>query len=152
MAAASRTDPYLGYRFLVEIEGLVVGGFSEVSGLSVEMTPEEYAEGGLNAFTHKLPTRFSHPNLVLSRGLTDSSDLWTWCQESAGWFVPTIRRRNVRIVLLDAAGAESWGWEVAKAYPVQWSGPELRADRAAVAIERLELAHRGVSAVEGLPP
>ena len=37
MAVALRIDPYLGFRFLVEIEGLLVAGFSEVSGLQAEI-------------------------------------------------------------------------------------------------------------------
>jgi len=32
----TRIDPYLGFSFLVEVEDLIVGGFSEVSGLQVE--------------------------------------------------------------------------------------------------------------------
>ena len=33
---ASRKDPYMAFNFVVEIEGLTVGGFSEVSGLQIE--------------------------------------------------------------------------------------------------------------------
>jgi len=38
-ALGVRLDPYLGYNFLVEIDGLLAGGFREVRGLesSVEM-------------------------------------------------------------------------------------------------------------------
>jgi hypothetical protein len=34
MPVAERKDPYLSFRFLVEIHGLIVGGFSEVSSFS----------------------------------------------------------------------------------------------------------------------
>ena len=47
MPLAARADPYLGFRFLVEIEGLIVGGFSEVSGLQAETEFEEVREGGV---------------------------------------------------------------------------------------------------------
>ena len=68
-----RNDPYLGFKFLVEIEGLVVGGFSEVTGLQVETEVETYREGGLNEYVHKLagPTRYPS-NLVLKHGMTES--------------------------------------------------------------------------------
>jgi hypothetical protein len=37
MAVGDRKkDPYLSFRFLVEIQGLIVGGFSEVSGLQAD--------------------------------------------------------------------------------------------------------------------
>ncbi len=41
MSVGDRQDPYLGCRFLVEIEGLIVAGFSELSGLQVEVGTEE---------------------------------------------------------------------------------------------------------------
>ena len=34
-------NPYTAFNFLVEIQGLVVGGFSEVSGLQAETETEE---------------------------------------------------------------------------------------------------------------
>jgi len=46
---------------LVEINGLVVGGFSEVSGLEVEIDVEEYREGGKNEYVHYLPTGAKYP-------------------------------------------------------------------------------------------
>jgi hypothetical protein len=36
-------------------------------------------------------------------------------------------------------------WNFADAYPVKWAGPELRASSNAVAVETVELAHRGIS-------
>ena len=48
-------DPYQGFNFLIEIEGLLTGGFSEVTGLESEIEVEEYREGGLNQYIHQLP-------------------------------------------------------------------------------------------------
>ena len=78
MALGDRTDPFLNYRFGVEIEGLIVGGFSEASGLQVEVETEDYQEGGVNDYTHKLPKTLKHPNLVLKRRITDTDALWKW--------------------------------------------------------------------------
>jgi phage tail-like protein len=148
MSADERHDPYLTYQFVVEIEGLRVGGFSGASGLSVEMQPEEVQEGGVNHYTHKLPTRYGHGNLVLKRGLTDYAGLWEWV-ESASEGVVT--RRNVDVYLLDGTRDLVWGWTFLSTYPVKWTGPEFQADQSAVAVETLELVHAGVRAVEGLP-
>jgi phage tail-like protein len=143
MAVGDRVDPYLSFHFLVEIEGLVIGGFNEVTGLTVEVEIEEYREGGLNAYIHKLagPTRYPN-NLVLKHGLTDSDTLWNWHQDVASG---NIQRKNGSIILLDSAGEEQWRWNFADAYPVRWVGPDLRAGSAEVAIETLELVHRGLS-------
>lgn len=144
MAVATRTDPYLAFRFAVEIQGLVVAGFSEVTGLEWELEFKEHREGGLNDYVHKLPGRVRYPaNLTLRRGLTDVDAIWGWYRDAARG---QIQRRNGSIVLLDARGEERWRWNFVGAYPVRWSGPELRAATGAVAVETLELAHRGLEA------
>ena len=48
-----RTDPYQVCNFLVEIEGILAGGFSECSGLQVETEVFDYREGGLNEYVHR---------------------------------------------------------------------------------------------------
>jgi len=138
-----RNDPYMSFNFFVEIEGLIVGGFSEVSGLQIESAVEEYKEGGQNEFVHKLPGPARYPsNLVLKRGLTDIESLWSWHQDVV---VGKIERRNGTIYLLDRMGVPAMWWNFKEAYPVKWSGPELKADSTAVAVETIELVHRGIS-------
>jgi phage tail-like protein len=142
MALGQRSDPYTAYNFLVEIEGLVVGGFTEVTGLQIEVEVQDYREGGLNDYIHRLagPTRYPS-NLILKRGLADIDLLWAWHQAVTHGI---ILRRNGSIVLLDPAGSEKWRWNFVGAYPVRWLGPELRSGSANVAVETLELVHRGI--------
>jgi phage tail-like protein len=142
MAVGTRKDPYLNFTFLVEIEGMVVGGFTEVSGLHVEVEVKDYREGGLNDYIHKLPGPTRYPsNLILKRGLTDAETLLKWHREVNQGI---INRKNGSIVLLDSSGEETWRWNFVQAYPVKWSGPDLRAGTAEVAVETLELAHHGL--------
>lgn len=138
----SRRDPYLGLNFRVEIGDLEVGGFTEVTGLQVETEFQDYREGGVNEYVHRLPGPMRYPqNLVLKHGLTDGDSLWSWCQDVARG---VITRLNVTIYLLDNAGLPVVRWEVQEAYPVRWSGPEFRAEHAGVAFESIELTHRGL--------
>jgi len=138
-----RNDPYMAFNFFVEIEGLIVGGFSEVGGLQVETVVQEYQEGGQNGYVHKLPGPARYPaNLTLKRGLTDIETFWSWHQDV---IAGQIERRNGTIYLLDRQGAPAMWWDFKQAYPVKWSGPELRADSNAVAVETVELVHRGIS-------
>ena len=51
----TRNDPYMSFNFFVEIEGLIVGAFTEVSGLQVETQVHDYQEGGQNEYVHRLP-------------------------------------------------------------------------------------------------
>ena len=138
-----RNDPYMAFNFLVEIEGLVVGGFSEVTGLQIETEVKDYREGGLNEYIHKLagPTRYPS-NLILKHGLTDIETLWSWHQEVTRGI---IKRRNGTIYLLDQQRLPAMWWDFMEAYPVKWVGPELRADSNTVAVETVELVHKGIS-------
>ncbi|PKM82004.1 MAG: phage tail protein [Firmicutes bacterium HGW-Firmicutes-14] len=142
MSMASRKDPYAGFMFLVEVGGLVVGGFSEVSGINAETEVEEYREGGVNDYVHRLPKITKYPNLILKRGITDSDTLWKWYRNVAAG---KVERKNGSVILLDYAGNEKWRWNFSQAYPVKWSGPDLKADNSLVAVETLELAHNGLT-------
>lgn len=144
MAIAERRDPYQSFNFLIEVQGLIAGGFSEVSGIQAETEVEEIKEGGVNDHVHKLPKATKYPNVAFKRGITDSDTLWRWHQDViAGKF----ERRTVFVVLRDASGDEKWRWSFIDAYPVKWIGPDLKADSSAVAIESLELAHDGFKKV-----
>jgi phage tail-like protein len=142
VVTGSRIDPYLGFNFLVEIESLVVGGFSEVTGLQAQVQTQDYQEGGVNEYGHKLAGPTGYPaNLTLKHGISNTETLWNWHREITQGI---INRRNVSIILLDNTGREVRRWNFAQAYPVGWTGPELTADNAQVAMETLELAHRGI--------
>ncbi|MBW7886562.1 MAG: phage tail protein [Caldilineaceae bacterium] len=136
-------DPYLSFKFRVEIKGIEVAGFSEVSGIQVEIETEDYREGGVNEYIHKLAGPARYPtNLVLKRGLMSATALWDWQQQIAHG---NITRHNGSIVLMNSAGEEKWRWNFKDAYPVKWSGPDLRGNGTEVALETLELVHRGLS-------
>lgn len=50
-----RLDPFLSQMFLVEIDGIVVAGFSDVSGLQAETEFEEIREACKRSRLHHLP-------------------------------------------------------------------------------------------------
>jgi phage tail-like protein len=137
----SKNYPYLNFKFLVEINGIVVGGFSDVTGLQVETEVELLEEGGVNDHVHKLPKKTKYSNLTLKRGLTDSDALWKWHNDVA---TGKITRNSGAIILQDNEGNQTWRWNFKNAYPVKWIGPELKASSNVVAIETLELAHDGL--------
>jgi phage tail-like protein len=136
----SRTDPYLGAHFFVEIDGIDHGGFSECSGLQAETEVTEYVEGGNNGFVHKLPGRTKYTNITLKWGLTDSTALWEWYQDVTRG---QVERKDVSVVLYDSQQTEVRRWNLREAYPVKWIGPALNASAPAAAIEALELTHHG---------
>jgi phage tail-like protein len=146
--AKSRTDdpPFSG-RFVFEVEGRTIGAFTEVSGLSVQIEVEDLAEGGQNAYTHKLLGRMKWPNLVLKRGVTDTDALFEWLQECSGEGLAAagnkVVGRSGKVSVLDAAGKPVRTWEFTGAKPVRWSGPKLAASARELAVEELEVCHSG---------
>ena len=73
--------------------------------------------------------------------------LWNWLQS---WVAGELDPQDVRVCLLDERGKPVRGWLCRAATPVRWRGPDLVADRAAVATETLTLAHEGIDAVTDL--
>jgi phage tail-like protein len=141
-------DPYVAHKFLIEIGAEVVASFSECSGLQIETEVEEVQEGGENQLRYKLPRGTKWGNLTLKHGLTESRVLWDWYRARLqGDFTSAKgKRRSIAVVLWDAALVNQvWRWDFAQAYPVKWTGPELKADANAVAVETLEFAHDGLS-------
>jgi phage tail-like protein len=137
-----RLDPYQGFNFLIEIEGILAGGFSECSGLTVETEFLDYREGGVNGYVHRFAGPTKYPPLVLKHGLTQIDGLWTWHQSVTQW---NVERKNGTIYLLNKQSLPVMWWDFKEAYPTKYPGPDLRAESAAVAFESVELAHRGLS-------
>jgi phage tail-like protein len=128
-------------RFYVEVDNKKEAVFTEVSGLSMEMTLEDIEEGGNNEFVHRMPGRCKVGNLTLKRGMTVSNQFLQWSVKvSQG----TIEKKHVSVVLYNIDGTEAMRWNFDNAYPVKWSGPQFKADDTAVAIETVELAHEGM--------
>lgn len=136
----TRQDPLRGFRFLVEIEGIVSGGFTKVKGLSREVKYESYREGGVIEYEHKLITQVSYPVVVLERGLA-LDDLWKWALAVADG---EVTRKTIWIRLQNEAGDPAWGWQIEYALPVKWSASDLDAQASPVVMETLELAHHGL--------
>jgi phage tail-like protein len=141
MTNGARIDPYISFKFQVEIQGLIVAGFSEVSGLQVQTQTETIREGGVNDHVHKLPKGTEQSNVTLKRGVTDSDVLWKWHQDVVGG---NVNRKSGRIILMDFEGNEKWHWTFEDAYPVKWVGPDFRSDNRTIAVETLEFVHNGL--------
>lgn len=139
-------DPKPGFRYCVEIEGVIEAAFVECGGLNMEREVFTYQEGGVNDFVHQLPGRTRYTNITLKRGMTDSTQLWDWYQK--GLFDARVDRRNISILLFDNDGKLIFRWNVAEAFPVKCAGPSFDAQRSGPAIESFELAHHGIRLVK----
>jgi phage tail-like protein len=144
------SDPYAGFNFLLEIDSVQVAGFSECSGLQMEIKTFDYKEGGRNNSTLKFPEHASYGNVTLKRGVTVSNELVGWQIDAAeGRFQRTEEGENFAIVFMDELGTPVKRWNLVRAFPVKWAGPDLKATGGEIAIESLEIAHEGIQVGEG---
>lgn len=140
-----RITPYGAFNFLVNLNGPVgpdepLGGFSDVSGLSTEMTVSEYRNGNdLENHVRKVPGVHKVGDVTLKRGIVSSSDLWAWIAEVRQKGV--LAQRNVVITLRDETGTDVQSWTLRGVIPLKYTGPTLAAKGGGdVAMEELVLS------------
>ena len=148
MGRAYTVDPPFVGKFTFTVGSLEIGAFTEVSGLSVQIDVEELAEGGQNAYTHKLLGRMKWPNIVFKRGLINSDDLFTWLLQFSGEGFNAkgnqARGSTGSIAVLDPKGKTPFRtWNLVGVKPVKWTGPRLAASSHDLAVEELEVCHCG---------
>lgn len=166
MATGRRYDPVPGCNFSVALlpsksaDGPGMGsivlstagtrsyaGFSEVLGLELNMSVEEYEAGGVNDAVLKFPGRMRWSNLTLRRGVVgrrdplDDTDLWTWFND---FLEGRGTRKDGLITLLTPEGKPVHIWSFRRGLPARWNGPALNAGRSEVAVEAIEIAHEGI--------
>jgi phage tail-like protein len=140
--AGTRIDPYGQFNFLVEIDGVIQAGFSEVSGLSTDTNVIEYREGNeQHGTTRKLPGLMKYANIVLKRGYTANKSLWDWRKRVIDG---KTQRTAGSIILLDEARRPALRWNFREGWPTKWEGPALNGKTSEVAIETMEIAHEGL--------
>ncbi|NEW61367.1 phage tail protein [Sulfurovum sp. bin170] len=143
--ADSRAKKILNFRFLVEFNGIVVGGFSEVSGFEQTIETEDYREGG-GYFVHKLPKAVVQSTLKLKSGMSVDDELWRWfsrCRDAV-LYGQALEKKSIKVTMLDEARGVQTYFVFNNAYPIKWSSTTLSATSNSVAIEELEIAHEGM--------
>jgi phage tail-like protein len=151
------TDRVTAATFLVEVDGVEIGRFMEISGLQVEVETSALNEGGENGFSHQLVGRMKWSNLTLKRGITQQDTLFKWLEKSSGeGFAAggnTLVTSTAAITLLgpvESSGTRKRlrAWEFIDAFPVKWRGPTFATSSSDPATEELEIAHHGFRAVD----
>ena len=143
-------EPPISSRFLLEVDGVEIGVFLEVTGLEVSVDVVEYTEGGVNGYVRKFPAVLNWPNLVFRRGLTDNDALFDWLGKSSGEGfaanASTLTRSTGAVTILGQGGQRLRAWDIVDVFPVRWVGPRLTSESSLALYEELEVAHHGFQA------
>lgn len=121
---------------------LCSGAFAECSGLEATMEPKLIKSGGLNYGAAQRAGPVTFATVVLKRGMTKTSDLWTWWQLVAGG--KTAYRLEAEIAVKNAADETMFTWVLSRVLPVKFKAADLNAKGNEIGIEELHLAHEGL--------
>ncbi len=146
-----RETPFGAFNFLVDISGSgrdaqsTLGGFSDCSGLTNEMTIAEYRNGNSRVnHVNKVPGIHKVGDITLKRGVVNSSDLWAWIEAVRNTGVKA--QRTVSITLLDETRAPVQSWTLTGVIPLKYTGPTLAGKGGGdVAMEELTLSAESLS-------
>lgn len=133
----------LAFCFSVDIEGVGMMAFQEVSGLDADIQSVEFREGGNLSAAHRLPRQPQSDAVTLKRGVaTDSDRLRDWINPGlADKIVP----RMVTISLYDDRGQPVCIWKLTDAWVAKVSLDALDAKAGDLAIEALHLAYHAIT-------
>ena len=146
---AGRTDPLVGFHFSVDLQGKVIGYFTECSGLGSEHEVIEHKvvnEKGKEVVI-KMPGRLKWENITLKQGITDKMDIWNWRKQVEDGDVEGARHDG-SIVMYNQVGQETARWNFERAWPSKVSGPTPKSDSNEIVLEELTLTHEYIERVK----
>lgn len=129
--------PYTQFNFLLEIDGVVSAGFTEVSGITMESDVIEYREGSDPTHVRKLPGLSKYGSITLKRGFSENTELYDWRKTVMDGVT---QRKDGAIILMDEAGQPALRWEFTNGFPSKLEGATLNATANEVAMESVEIA------------
>ncbi|HYJ88314.1 MAG TPA: phage tail protein, partial [Pyrinomonadaceae bacterium] len=146
----ARETPYGAFNFLVNLNSAgvapdsILGGFSDVSGISSDVTIAEYRNGNEKEnHVRKVPGVHKVADVTLKRGVVNSKDLWAWMSEVR--VKGPLAKREVVITLRDESGNDVESWKLRGVVPMKYTGPTLAAKGGGdVSMEELVLSAEGL--------
>jgi phage tail-like protein len=145
---AAREDPLVGSMFSLEVQGVIKGFFTEVSGLGSEHEIIEHKvvdEKG-HDMVLKIPGRLKWGDITLKRGITSNMDVWDWRKQVEDGDVEGARS-NGSIIMYNQEFTEIARWNFEGAWPSKVSGPSLKSDSNDLGIEEMVIVHEKIERV-----
>jgi phage tail-like protein len=146
-----RFDPYKDFKFRVKWEGRYVAGISKVSPLIRKTEVVIFREGGNPSTSHKSPGRTEYAPIDLERGVTHDLEFEKWANKvwnyGAGLGAEVSLkdfRKDIILELYNEAGQLVMAYRIYRCWVSEFQAlPELNANGAAVAIQKITLENEG---------
>jgi len=141
---ADRIDPFTGFRFRVEIDGIQQAGFSDATGFDSNIAVTDYREGTDPKYSRRLSGLSSFSALSLKWGATASMEIYEWFKAGMDGAVV---RKNISIIAVNESGDDEARWNVTNAWPSKYTAPSFNAKTNEVAIEALDITFERIDKV-----
>ena len=131
------------YNFQVDWGGNQIG-FSEISGLNMEIEPILVRNGDFKEEVEiKIPGLIKYSEVTLKRGIMkNDNDFFNWINTKN---FGNLERRNIVIRLLNERQEPVVVWKLKNCFPTKYIGPVLQANDSNIAIESLVIVHEGLT-------
>lgn len=142
--AEFRERPYSAFNYLVDLgtgdTDSPQAGFSEVSGLGMEINIAEYRNGNeKDNAPRKITGSYKVPDVTLKRGLIGALDLYGWLDQVRNGEQDALRTVTIQLLSEDR-DTTALEWKLTNARPIKYTGPTLSGTSTEVAVEELVLA------------
>lgn len=146
-----RFDPYKNFKFRVKWDGRYVAGVDRISALRRTTEVIGHREGGSPSSPRKSPGRTIYEPITLERGITHDHEFAQWANKvwnfgAAPGEEVSLKdfRKDIVIELYNEAGQVVIAYHVYRCWVSEYEAlPDLDANSAAVAIERITLENEG---------
>jgi phage tail-like protein len=146
-----RFDPYKDFKFRVKWDGRYVAGISKVSPLVRKTEVVIHREGGDPSTSRKSPGRTEYAPIELERGVTHDLEFEKWANKvwnfGAGLGAEVSLkdfRKDIILELYNEAGQLVIAYKIYRCWVSEFQAlPELDANGAAVAIQKITLENEG---------
>ncbi|MCA1668260.1 MAG: phage tail protein [Thermomicrobia bacterium] len=142
-------DPFVGVWFDVDFGDHLKGAFFECKGFGSSSGVNEIQQNNAKGLrlVQKIPGVLTWTDITLSRGITDSMELWKWLKEIDDGGIDKARA-NGTITLLDHTAKAIAKFEFTNAWPISVTGPALSSDSNDYGVEELVITHEGYKRVK----
>jgi phage tail-like protein len=139
-------DAVAGYLWQVEVDGITIAQFKELTGISTEVQVIEHREnkaGGVSVLK-KLPGLSASGNVTLKKGKTGDKSLWEWLKKVQDGDLAGARK-NGSVVLYDYGHGELARYNFVNGWPSRVSIGALQAGGNDVLLEECTIVHEGMT-------
>ena len=150
-AGSSQTgarDAITAARYVLTTDGKELASFSELQGITTEVTPTEYVSSADNkTIQRKLPGKTKPPTLVLKRGKNSGLELFAWHEAARNGQLSA--RKSCTLTMYNSAGEPVAKYYLPNAWPFKLEISALKAGSSEVLYETV---HLSADSVQRLAP